>query len=139
MKTLGTLLLTLTIFGSSLAFADHSIVNTCLVNPSEANPEFVSAKEVIDEETGLTTAFYISTTYTKITDCMESIRGNLNRPDVSWPTDDFIISSKCYTDIGSKFAFYSVVEKRKQETGVVVELEIINEFDSFLACKASLE
>lgn len=138
MKALGTLIFTLTIFGSTLAFADHSLVNTCLVSPSKANPEFISAKAVIDEETGLTNAFYISTTYTKITDCMESLRGNLNRPAATFPGDDLIISSKCYSDIGSKFAFYSVVEKRNPETGLVVELDIINEFDSYLACKASL-
>ncbi len=136
MKSLGTLLLTLTIFGSSLAFADHKIQKTCLTVQNYLGSHYVSAEAVIDEETGLTKVLLVSTMYEGAEDCLNSLDKKFESPELPLtPGISPRVRSACYTSVEDNKTVFLVTEKTNSDTGLVFSLEIKNEFDSEQACK----
>ena len=139
MKAFGTLLLTFTIFGSSLAFADHKIQKTCLTVQNYLGSYYVSAEAVIDDETGLTKALLVSTMYEGAEECLNSLDEKFESPEMpSTPGISPRVRSACYTSVDEKKVVYLVTEKTNSDTGLVFSLEIKNEFDSAEACKGWL-
>ena len=68
MKALGTFLLTLTIFASNVALTNHHFGRTCVAAATVAGQmplAIISAVEVFDKDTGLTSALLVSITYTE--------------------------------------------------------------------------
>jgi hypothetical protein len=102
MKILGTLLLTLTILASNVALAYHHIGRTCVAAATAAGQmplSYIAAEEVIDEDTGLTSALLVSTTYSELKFCKAGLKGKMNTPVRPLHMNDVSESSKCYKNV----------------------------------------
>lgn len=139
MKNLATLLLTASILVPTMAQATQTLNKTCLTSAPESNyPFYISVETVIDEETGLTKEIHASTTYDSKIYCMDALKGKLSKPEIQSPREELISQKSCYADLSNQVVFYLVNEKIDPKTGLIVELEVKNEFDSFGACKSNL-
>jgi len=135
MKALGTLLITLTIFGSSIAMANHRIYRVCLTPADEKSEVFISTERVIDQNTGLTSALLVSTTYTELKHCKSALKRKLNSPVRPAVLDDVSVSLKCYKIPSSDYPYFLVAESINLDSGLVSKLEIKNEFTSLQFCQ----
>ena len=135
MKALGTLLVSFAIFGSSIAMANHHISRVCLT-PAVENPElFISAEQLIDEDTGLSSALLVSTTYTQLKFCKAALKRKLNSPAQPIVLQDVSVSLKCYKNASSDYVYFLVSESINLDTGLVSKLEIKNEFTNLESCQ----
>lgn len=140
MKSLGTLILAVTIFGSSLAFADHQIQKKCVQILERNDSGYISVEVVINEETGLTKALLASTTFDDVNGCLDSLDKKFEAPEMPTNSHARLRSrSACYTTVEETRVIYLLNEKVNPETGLVVALEIKNEFDSPESCFANIE
>jgi hypothetical protein len=135
MKALGTLLITFAIFGSTIAMANHHISRICLTPAEENSQVFISAEQLIDEDTGLTSALLVSTTYTELKYCKAALKGKLNTPAKPRALEDVSVSLKCYKNAASNNAYYLVAETINLDTGLVSKLEVKNEFSALEYCQ----
>jgi hypothetical protein len=135
MRALGTLLVSFAIFGSSIAMANHHISRVCLI-PAVENPQvFISTEELIDEDTGLSSALLISTTYSELKYCKAALKGKFNSPAQPDALEHVSVSLKCYKNASSDYVYFLVAETINLDTGLVSKLEIKNEFTVLDACQ----
>ena len=143
MKTLFQVIMFATLFTSCQDFnAEASALEyndkTCLQDVNHPNKYSISVKLKTDEDTGLTTSIQPMTLFTENNYCLDSLSWQDESYDFPSSKDDIGTELKCYKNLKSDNHFYLLNEWINLETGMIIGLKYILEFDSESACKSHL-
>jgi hypothetical protein len=138
MKSLLTSLFLFSLITCQAMAGQADLEKTCLQDVDDEFKSSISVKLVINPETGTTTSIKSLTIFTEDKFCLDS----LNRDDVSYDLpaspNDIYTNLKCFKNLKADNHFYLVNEWVNYNTGLIVHLEYMNEFDSEDACRSNL-
>lgn len=119
--------------------ADDRVIQACVGDATQFSPirEYILVSEHIGNN-GLVTKFEVFMTYESFNFCKSAILGEA-RSEVGNHPANLSKGLKCYASSVSPKLFHLVNEKRNPSTGLVVSLEVMNEFDSLLNCLLNLK
>lgn len=132
------LLLAIGMILSFNSFAQSEYIIACVKSP--ASNEFIAVIAEGDSNTGLTHALDVFQTFDRPEYCLGAIDGDieLELAYTGQPASQLASKRNCYQDVEFNDFAILVNEVRDIETGLVVKLEPVNEFDSLAACQSNL-
>lgn len=113
----------------------------CLKNATSGRKEVLLVEQKIIANTGIIESLKVLQTYTDFDSCIESM-GLGQTQEVSAttrPDEELLSRNNCFSSTGSASNTHFLVnEKRDPDTGLIVKLDVLNEFTSLKYCKDNL-